>query len=366
MFWRKWRLTVGRFKRWVIWEFWPPWLFYLPVILWVALLSIRHLGPLKATSANPGISSYGKFLLNTKYDKLSGLSPDHVAPFELLDSKDGPSVRKEIALNFVQKHNFPVVLKPNLGGRGAGVWIVKDDEQLAADIELIDYDAIIQAYVPGVEYGIFWISHPRDNRGRIVSITEKRLPMVTGDGEKTLEELVLAHPRSVCTARNHLTYLSDRLRDIPEDDEHVPIGELGTHSLGALFLDGKEIHTPELASQFSAIAKSHNGFHFGRFDVRAPSTEHMKAGKQIQILELNALFGEMTHIWDRRLGLFNAWLTLCKQWSQAYSIGAYNRSQGASKARYRDVLKETWNVWHLNRRHKRATNLRNDRLQSPS
>ena len=364
MLWRRWRLTVGWFKRWLIWEFWPPWLFYLPIIPWVFLQSLRYLGPLKATSVNPGISAYGRFLLNTKSDKLSGFSPEYVAPFELLNSKDKSSVRTEAALNFAKKHKFPVVLKPDLGGRGAGVWIIKNIEQLKADIELIDYDAIIQAYIPGVEYGIFWIKHPREKEGQVVSITEKQLPKVTGDGKKTLEELVLTHPRSVCMARNHLAYLSNRLDYIPKDGEKVLIGEIGTHSLGALFVDGNQIHTPALASRFSSIARSHEGFYFGRFDVRAPSVEHLKAGKEIKILELNALFGEMTHIWDSRLGLLNAWSTLCKQWSQAYSIGAYNRSQGAPKARYRDALKETLNVWRLNHHHKRATSLRGKRIQS--
>ena len=197
----------------------------------------------------------------------------------------------------------------------------------------------------------------------MVSITEKRLPKVTGDGKRTLEELVLTHPRSVCMAEKHLTYLSDRLDYIPKNGEVVLIGEIGTHSLGALFFDGSEIHTPELASRFSSIAQSHDDFYFGRFDVRAPSIGHLKAGKEIQILELNALFGEMTHIWDSRLGLLNAWSTLCRQWSQAYSIGAHNQSQGAPKARYWGAVKETWNVWRLNRRHKRATSLRNDRIQ---
>ena len=364
MLWRRWRLTVGWFKRWLIWEFWPPWFFYLPIILWVSLLSFRHLGPLKATSVNPGISAYGKFLLNTKSDKLSGFSPEYVAPFELLKSKEDLGKRTGKAMDFIKKHNFPVVLKPNLGGRGAGVWIVKDSDQLKSDIEIIDYDAIIQAYVPGVEYGIFWIRHPGAKKGHVVSITEKRLPEVTGDGKRTLEELVLTHPRSVCMAEKHLTYLSDRLDYIPKNGEVVLIGEIGTHSLGALFLDGGEIHTSELDARFSSISQSHDGFYFGRFDVRAPSIEHLKTGRKIQILELNALFGEMTHIWDRRRGLLNAWSTLCKQWSQAYSIGAHNRFQGASKARYWDVVMETWNVWRLNRRHKRATSLRNKRIQA--
>ncbi len=54
-----------------------------------------------------------------------------------------------------------------------------------------------------VEYGIFWSQDtPKEKKGRVVSITEKRLPKITGDGERTLEELVLTHPRSVCMAKN--------------------------------------------------------------------------------------------------------------------------------------------------------------------
>ena len=58
-------------------------------------------------------------------------------------------------------------------------------------------------------------------------------------------------------AKKHLTYLSNRLDYIPKDGEDVLIGEIGTHSLGALFLDGSQIHTPELTSKFSSIAGSH-------------------------------------------------------------------------------------------------------------
>jgi hypothetical protein len=120
MLWRRWRLTVGWFKQWLIWEFWPPWFFYLPIIPWVFLLSLRYLGPLKVTSVNPGISAHGKFLLNTKSDKLSGFSPEYVAPFELLKYDNNLEGRIEKAMKFAEEHNFPVVLKPDLGGRGAG------------------------------------------------------------------------------------------------------------------------------------------------------------------------------------------------------------------------------------------------------
>ena len=41
------------------WEFWPMWLFYLPVAVWTAWLAIRHRGYRTITAANPGMPDGG-------------------------------------------------------------------------------------------------------------------------------------------------------------------------------------------------------------------------------------------------------------------------------------------------------------------
>ena len=58
-------------------------------------------------------------------------------------------------------------------------------------------DSILQEYVHGLEFGLFYVRRPSEERGRIFSITEKRLPVVTGDGERSLEELILDDERAV-------------------------------------------------------------------------------------------------------------------------------------------------------------------------
>jgi hypothetical protein len=45
--------------RWTRWEFWPAWLFYIPVALHYIRLSIRYRGVTVPTAANPGILSGG-------------------------------------------------------------------------------------------------------------------------------------------------------------------------------------------------------------------------------------------------------------------------------------------------------------------
>src|SRR5207249_10309001 len=42
-------------RRWTHWEFWPAWLFYIPVGVYYAWLAIRHRSLSVPTSANPGI-----------------------------------------------------------------------------------------------------------------------------------------------------------------------------------------------------------------------------------------------------------------------------------------------------------------------
>lgn len=64
-----------------------------------------------------------------------------------------------------------------------------------SQVELSDYlrrtavDTIIQEYAPGSEFGVFYYRLPWEDRGRIFSITEKRFPVVVGDGESALVRL---------------------------------------------------------------------------------------------------------------------------------------------------------------------------------
>src|SRR5690606_33809457 len=57
--WRGRRGLVGRFRRIALWEFWPPWVFYPPIVLWICSLAIRHRSAAAWCAANPGIESGG-------------------------------------------------------------------------------------------------------------------------------------------------------------------------------------------------------------------------------------------------------------------------------------------------------------------
>jgi hypothetical protein len=107
----------------------------------------------------------------------------------------------------------------------------------------------------------------------------------------------------------------------------VPLAEIGSHCKGAIFLDGAKHYTAALDSATDNIARSFRGFYFGRFDVRAPSTEALRRG-EFTVIELNGLTGEPAHIYDPAVSLRQAYAALFRHWRLAYEIGACNRSLG--------------------------------------
>ena len=134
-----------------------------------------------------------------------------------------------------------------------------------------------------------------------------------------------------------LKKLSLRLHEIPASGETVPLTDLGTHCRGALFLDAAEHITPELTAEIDRISHSFPGFHFGRYDLRAPNVEDFRAGRDLKILELNGVTSEATHIYDPKHGLLHAYRTLREQWTHCFEIGAKNAALGHAPSSIADI-----------------------------
>ncbi|HKQ06486.1 MAG TPA: VTT domain-containing protein [Blastocatellia bacterium] len=335
------RLLLGRWHRLRRWEFWPAWVFYVPVIVYVAFLALKHRSLTLFTAANPGIIA-GGFVGESKIDILRQLSAsaDFVACATLIEATLDAEERIARGRSFMagQGLSFPVVLKPDAGQRGSGVAVVRTEAELAAYLKGSTVATIIQEYVPGVEFGVFYYRYPNEAKGRIFSITEKRFPVVTGDGLCTLERLILQDPRAVCMARFYLDKQRERLADRPAAGEAVQLVELGTHCRGAIFLDGGWAKTAELERAVDEISRGFEGFYFGRFDVRAPSVEQFMQGHGFKVIELNGVTSEATHIYDPRNSLFAAYRVLFEQWRLAFEIGGENRRRGVQPTTLRALI----------------------------
>jgi len=337
------RLWVSRWRRATRWEFWPAWVFYPPVVAYIAYLMLKHRSMTLFTAANPSILA-GGVVGESKADILRGLadSGDAVARFVLVPGAATAADKQDLAKQFMDSRElrFPVVLKPNHGQRGSGVVIVRSAEMLHAALELSGVDTILQEYVTGEEFGVFYYRRPSEAHGRIFSITQKMFPAVVGDGRRTLERLILDDERAVCSARLYCERHREQLSTVLAAGLEFPLAELGSHCRGAVFLDGASLRTDALERRIDAIARSFDGFYFGRFDVRVPGgAESLCRGEGIKVLELNGVTSEATHIYHPGTPLLAAYRVLAEQWRIAFEIGAENRARGVRPTPLHDVVR---------------------------
>ncbi len=332
--WRRRRRWLGRLRRWRRWEFWPAWAIYPPIVFYGLALALRHRGATVFTAANPGIPA-GGFIGESKAGILSrlGAAPGwRLPPWRLLPVADPLPVRLEKVRAFRVEHrlDYPLVLKPDAGQRGSGVAIVESDGEVEAYLRHTRSDTLVQDYVPGLEFGLFYVRFPGQPQGRLAAITEKRLPAVVGDGRRKVEDLILADERAVCLADLYLARQGEGRNRVPAAGERVPLAQLGTHCRGAVFLDGSMHATPALEAAVEAMSRTLEGFCFGRYDVRVPTLAALAAGGPLALIEVNGVTSEPTHAYDARYGLLAGWRSLAWQWRTAFAIGAANRERGAA------------------------------------
>jgi len=361
--WRGRRLLVSRWRRLTRWEFWPLWAFQTPVVLHWLWLSLRYRSLTLFTAANPGIPA-GGFVLESKSSILDAVGDRSALPGSVrLELGEDPDARAEIVRRAHTElgARFPVVGKPDVGERGEGVRILRSTAELESWARDADPVSLLQEHVAGEELGVFWLRRPGEASGSIFSITRKEFTAVRGDGRSTLEELILGDDRAVCQARLHLEANVERLDTVPAAGEVVRLVEIGNHCKGTIFRDGRDLATPELARRVEEIATSVPGFWFGRLDLRAPTLEAFRAGRDLKVLEINGVTSEATHVYEPGASLWRAWSTLFEQWRLAYEIARENVRRGARPAPLGELVGLL-----VERRRRRSGRIRRRTLPVPS
>lgn len=334
----------GRLRRW---EFWPAWAVYGPLLPALAWYALRHGGATVFTAANPGIP-HGGLAGESKWEILRRLPADAVVPTALIPP--GPAPERRAALLAAERvaGPYPMILKPDVGERGAGVRLVRGRPEALAALAAEPAALLAQKYHPGpFEAGIFYVRTPGARSGRIFSVTDKSFPVAVGDGVRTLRELIESHPRLRLQAPVFLARLGARAARVPHAGASVALGVAGNHCQGTMFLDGRGLITPELTLAFDRIAGAVPGFFFGRFDVRYADREELRAGRGFAAVELNGVGSESTNIYDPSTGFWRAQRVLREQWRLAYEIGAENIRRGARATPAKELLHAA--ISHLTR-----------------
>ena len=336
--WRGRRLLLGRWHRISRYEFWPPWLFYAPAVAAFCWRWVRA-GALLPTAANPAMP-LGGFVGESKRAILEGLGQRPEVPLWLAVARGEDARERVTAWREDHGLTLPLVLKPDQGERGSAVHVLRDEKDLDRRLAEVPFEGLLMEYAPGDEFGVFWVHPPEDEEGRVVAVTIKVLPTVTGDGGRTLEQLVLADPRAVALHATYRRERADRFQEVVPAGEIVTLTDVGTHARGCLFLDGEHLITPELTRAVAALTADYQGFHFGRFDLKAPSAEHLSRGEGLRVIELNGVTSEETQIWDPGYGLLRAWGTQLRQWRTAFEVGRQCAARGAHVASLTELLRE--------------------------
>jgi hypothetical protein len=318
-------------------EFWPAWLFYAPVWVWIAALMIRHRGIRLPLIANLGFAAGGLVgeEKSALFSRFTGPERRSLPDYAVFDRRGSAEEQYGDIVNQIGAAGLalPLVAKPDIGCRGAGVQPIRTLPELRRYIaarfmlqKMIDAEG---------EAGVFYVREPGAQKGRIVSLTLKYFPYVIGDGRSSLRELILADGRAGKVPHLYFGRFGDGLERVLAAGEFQRLVFSGSHSKGAIFRNGNAYVTEAMRARFDAIADGIEGFHFGRFDVRFADFAAFQRGEDLAIIEFNGAGAEMTHIWDSRTTLIAAWMTLCGQFTLLFRIGAANRKRGARPESWR-------------------------------
>jgi hypothetical protein len=315
------------------WEYWPFGIIQAPLFAYWLLLSLRLRSLFFFSASNPGIFMGGMFG-ESKFDVLKKI-PDAVKPKTILIKY--PETPDQVLLKLKENNlSFPVIFKPDLGERGWMVKRINQESDVHTYLLKIRNDFLVQELVDlPMEFGVFYVRNPKEENGKVISIVGKEMLFVTGDGRRTLQELILENDRAKLQWLVLREKLKDRLKDILPEGKKLELISIGNHCLGTKFINCNSLINEKLSASFDQISKQVEGFYFGRYDLRVLSVEDLENGR-VKILELNGCGAEPAHIYHPGFPLTTAFGVLFRHWTYIYQISAANHAAGTPFISFQD------------------------------
>lgn len=297
------------------WQDISPILLYSPLIPHILKLCIFYrCSPAIISKSNP-LFPYGGLPFASKYKMQEAF--DKILPATLIDSNKSLETRYNDALSFIDAQGFPVVLKPDTGHRGIGIHLIHNATELLDYLTRQQWHFQLQKYCElPTEFGVFYIRSPKAEKGQIVSLTQKEIPYIIGDGEKTI--LALINEKKSPYSHHYKTYLHRRKNEVLSKDELLPLILTASHSKGAIFHDMTSQISEKLNDTFNVLC-AEKAFYFGRFDIKAQSYEDLENGI-FDIIEVNGATSEMIHILDEKTKYQDGIGQLKNQWDLLFQI----------------------------------------------
>ena len=176
------------------WEYWPFGIIHFPAIVYYGWLSLRARTFLFFSATNPGIPMGGMFG-ESKFDVLKKI-PTRYTPKTILIKL--PATAGDV-VEAMRQHafHFPVIFKPDIGERGFMVKRITQEDDIVSYLRQVNVDFLVQELVDlPLEFGVFYSRHPQEQHGKVTSVVMKEMLTVTGDGQSTLQDLILQKDRA--------------------------------------------------------------------------------------------------------------------------------------------------------------------------
>ncbi|HEY0676811.1 MAG TPA: hypothetical protein VGD17_00945 [Chitinophagaceae bacterium] len=319
------------------WEYWNFHTVYLCIYPIWFLLCLRVRSLFFFSASNPTIEN-GGFLMESK-KKIYDIMPREYYPGTILihPGESPQTISERVrATGF----SYPMIVKPDIGGKGRGVKKVHNEDELLTYIQKFPFDMLVQEFVHfEEEVGIFYYRYPDEENGHISGIVGKQFLKVTGDGKSTIDELLRKEKRYILQLGALHELLGEGLKEvIPAGVERVLV-PYGNHARGALFIDYSGMTDEKLERAIDEVCKKVPGFYFGRLDIRYNTIEKLKEGKEFSIIELNGAGSEPTHMYDPRHSLFFAWKLIIQHWMILWRISRRNHAKGVPYMSMKDGIK---------------------------
>ena len=236
---------------------------------------------------------------------------------------------------------FPLIVKPNIGERGA--WVRKIDKlgELEAYCKECPVDFLIQELVDyPIELGVFYVRFPDNEKGHVTSIVRKNFLSVKGDGNHSIIELLSKNIRASLTADLESDHLKKVGNNVPAKGEEVLIEPIGNHCRGTQFLNDNSQIDVALSEAIDQLAKQIPELYFGRFDLRCQSYDDLKRLENFKILELNGAGSEPGHIYQPGYSLFRAYQDIFWHLKVLADISEQNKLNGVPYCSFSDGIKK--------------------------
>jgi ABC-type cobalt transport system substrate-binding protein len=308
------------------WEAWPFKLLYAPIgIVWVWYI-IKAKAVWFFTPSNPKLT-FGGMEGEPKKEMYDLLPPELYPPtFNVLPKQPFNEIE-----SLLQQHKiiYPLIVKPEVGGQGILLRKIDNKEEFLHYHAKMPYEYIVQqmVYYP-MEVSVFYIRHPKEQKGIVTGFLHKIPLCVIGNGVQTLEQLIHHHSKAKKRIGELHSKHKEKWNDVLPKGEKYMLSYAANHNRGAQFIDLKNEIDEQLVSIFDKISLQINDFFYGRYDIMCESVNDLKVEKNFTILEYNGCGAEPNHFYDTGYTLMGAYKEILKHWKLLYEISMYNKKQG--------------------------------------